>query len=573
MEIVKEITLIFGIACLLGVLASFLKLPLIVAYLATGIVIGPVGFNLIGLESDGMATIQGLTNLGIAFMLFLVGLEIDIKQFKSASLNIVLVSLWQMLITFAAGSIISGLFGFDYVSSLYIGIAIAFSSTVIVVRNLSDSLQLKSLHGRMLVGILLVQDVIAILVLIFLNTSGASLGIGSASVTLLSVLIFGIAVYAMRVLLLQSIFDIFSHTTELLFVSSIAWALFLSFLAEQLGFSLAIGAFIAGITLAPLPYAQEIQGRIKWLRDFFIVLFFSLVGVTIEKSSASGLLLPILALSTLAVFGKMLIISTLMGLTGFRKRTTFITATYLSQISEFSIILIAVGISLKQIDSSVSSVVIYTALITMAVSSLLSANINGIYHRIAGFLKVFERPGHFRDDFHTLAQKMENHVILFGANRVGGPVLDKLKKLNHKTVVVDFDPDIIKRLRDKNIISIYGDMGDSEMLDNLFLDKAKMIVSTVKDVIDTKTIIKKIKSVNKSATIFVTAQTAEEALDLYSEGADYVILPHHLSGEFLADMIGQINENAPKTTEQFISRRKYSHINELNKIIAYNLPA
>lgn len=573
MEIVKEITIIFGFACLLGVLASLLKLPLIVAYLATGIVIGPIGFNLIAFESDGMATIQGLTNLGIAFMLFLVGLEIDIKQFKSASLSIVLVSFWQVLITFAAGSIISGLFGFNYISSLYIGIALAFSSTVIVVRNLSDTLQLKSLHGRMLVGILLVQDIIAILVLIFLNTSGAAFGIGSASITLLSVVIFGIAVYAIRILLLQSIFDIFSHTPELLFVSSIAWALFLSFLAQQLGFSLAIGAFIAGITLAPLPYAREIQGRIKWLRDFFIVLFFSLVGVTIEKSSASGLQLPILTLSILAVFGKMLIISTLMGLNGFRKRTTFITATYLSQISEFSIILIAVGISLKQIDSSVSSVVIYTALISMAVSSLLSANINGIYHHIVGFLRVFERPGHFRDDFHTLAQKMENHVILFGANRVGGPVLDKLNKLNYKTVVVDFDPSIIKKLRDKNIISIYGDMGDPEMLDNLFLDKAKMIISTVKDVIDTKTIVKKIKSVNKNATIFVTAQTAEEAIDLYFEGADYVILPHHLSGEFLADMIGQINENAPKTTEQFINRRKESHINELNKMIADNLTA
>src|SRR3990167_6084415 len=159
MEILKEITLIFGVACLLGVMASFLRLPLIVAYLLTGIVIGPVGFNLIALGTDGMTTIQGLTNLGIAFMLFLVGLEIDIKQFRSAGLSIILISLWQVLLTFALGAIIAGLFGFNYISSLYIGIAIAFSSTVIVIRNLSDSLQLKSLHGRMLVGILLVQDV------------------------------------------------------------------------------------------------------------------------------------------------------------------------------------------------------------------------------------------------------------------------------------------------------------------------------------------------------------------------------------------------------------------------------
>ena len=573
MEILKEITLIFGIACLLGVLASFLRLPLIVAYLATGIIIGPVGFNLIAFGSDGATTIQGLTNLGIAFMLFLVGLEIDIKQLKSATLSIILISLWQMLLTFAIGAIAAGLFGFNYISSLYIGIAIAFSSTVIVIRNLSDSLQLKSLHGRMLVGILLVQDIIAILILIFLNTSNIEYSIGSASITLLSVIIFGIAVYVTRVLLLQSIFDIFSHTTELLFVASIAWALFLAFLAEQLGFSLAIGAFIAGITLASLPYAQEIQGRIKWLRDFFIILFFSLVGVSIEKSSAQGLLLPIITLSALAIIGKMLIILILMDIHGFRKRTAFVTATYLSQISEFSIIVIAVGISLKQIDSTVSSVVIYVALISMAVSSLLMANINGIYHRISKFLKIFERPGHFRDDLHTLSEKMENHVVLFGANRVGHPVLEKLKKIGHKIVVVDFDPIIIKRLRDQNISSIYGDMGDPEMIDNLYLEKAKMVISTIRDVIDTKLIVKKIRSVNKHTTIFVTAQTAEEALELYNEGADYVILPHHLSGEFLADLIGQINENAPKTTEQTIEQRKTSHINELKKIIEHNLPA
>lgn len=570
MDLIKIVATVFTTAGILGIITQSLNLPIIIAYLATGLIIGPLGLNIIPM--NGM-TIDGLTTLGIVFMLFLVGLELDIKKIKSIGLVSFIITFWQVVLLALAGFIGSQLLGFSLITSIYIGIALSFSSTVIVVKNLTDTNQLASLHGRLLMGILLTQDIFAIVALIFVQGVNSTTTLNNLITVAGSLIIFAFAAYLIRRYIISWLFGIFSKTPELIFIASIAWALFLSVLAASLGFSPAIGAFIAGVTLATVPYADEIRGKIRWLRDFFIVLFLSLIGSSLVGHSPNNILIPIIVFSLIVILGKIIIVLILMGISGFRRRTSFIVSLSISQISEFSFILIALVSKTKILDPGTTSIILFTGLLTMAISSLLTMKTNSLFHYLSNPLKFFERPGHFREDFHELQEKLEDHVVLFGAHRVGHPVLERLQKLGHAMVVVDFDPMIIKHLRGQGLPAIYGDMGDPELVEHLNLEHAKMVISTTHDFLDTQLILKKTSAINKKAITFVTAANAEEALILYKEGADYVILPHRLSGEFLADLITEVKATAPKTTENILSHRKQRHIEELTKLIEKEIPA
>ena len=569
MDLIREITIVFSVAGILGIFFSFLRLPLILAYLATGLVIGKFGFNLIPLQGD----ISGLSDLGIAFMLFLVGLELDIQKIRSQGISIFIIGLVQIGITFLTGFFIAYVLGLGSITSVYLGLALAFSSTVIVVKYLSDQNEIASLHGRTLVGVLLIQDFIAIIALLILQgLGGDNFNLNQILLTISYAALFGIVAYLIRKYIIKYIFNLFSNSMELIFVASIAWALLLASLAESLSFSPFIGAFIAGVTLAPLTFSDEIRGRIRWLRDFFIVLFLSLIGASLATQVSIDYIPLIVLFSVLAIIAKPIIITLIMGIMGYRRRISFLTGLYLSQISEFSLIIAAIGISLNHINDTIAAIIMFIALISMAVSSVLMAHGSKLFHFLSGPLKLFERNGNFIHDFENVNHEFRDHVVLFGANRVGHPVLQRLRAIGHTVLVVDFDPNIIKHLRSDNIEAIYGDMGDPDLIDKLNLEKAKMMISTTHSFLDTELILKKTNHVRNNILTFVTANTAIEALELYKLGADYVILPQHLSGEFLADLINNIKDNAPKTTARQVIERRERHIKELNKFIAKDIP-
>lgn len=570
MELLQIIMIVFVAAGLCGIIAQALNLPLIIAYLATGLIIGPFGLNIIPLDGG---SIEGLTALGIAFMLFLVGLELDISKIKNVGIVSFIITFWQILLVTLAGYVGATILGFGVESSLYIGLALSFSSTVVVIKNLSDSNQLASLHGRILVGILLTQDIIAICALILLQDGNTGGMIRSATGLVSSLIIFGASAYIVRRFIISWLFELFAKSTELIFIASIAWALFLTVLSGTLGFSPAIGAFIAGVTLATVPYADEIRGRVRWLRDFFIVLFLSLVGAKLIDNSTQPLLVPVLVFSGIVIIGKIFFTLLLMGISGFRRRTSFMVGVSISQVSEFSLIFIAMLATNGKLDPGISTIILLTTILTMALSSLLITKSNRLYHFFSESLKFFERTGRYWEDYHAIEKKMSDHVILFGAHRVGYPVLKQLTKLEREMIVVDYDPTVIKKLREQSIPALYGDMGDPELVDHLNLEHAKMVISTTHDYLDTQAILKKSRSNNTKTIVFVTATTIQEALLLYDEGADYVLLPHRLSGEYLADIIANVKEHAPKTTQESLEHRKKQHITELTRLLEKEIPA
>lgn len=567
MDLVREIGLIFGAAGIIGVVVSFFNFPLIIAYLGAGLILGPIGLHLI---PTGSIQIEGLTTLGIAFMLFLVGLELDIGRIKSFGLSAIIIALTQVTLTALLTSILAAILGFHGLTVWYIGLSVAFSSTIIGVKLLSDKNQLVSLHGRIIIAILLIQDFLALATLIVAQTLYSNTTnnlIFSVSILITKFVLFAIVAYIVRRSIIRHIFNVFAKNVELLFIASIGWALLLAYLANFLGFSIAIGAFVAGVTLAPLEVSEEIRGRVRWLRDFFLVIFLSLMSANLLDVISLHLFIIGLVFIGIVVLAKPLLAAILLGLNGYRRRTSFLVGTYLSQASEFSLILATIGAATKQINHEGASLIALITFGSMAISSIAISRSDSLFHRLTKWLSFLERKGYYRDDYRSLDRKLTNHVILFGANRVGKPILKQLQKLGHELVVVDFDPLVIKNLRAKQVPALYGDMGDPELVEHLGLLRAKMVISTAHDFDDTAAILKKVKVSNSQAICFVTASNAKEALQLYADGADYVVLPYHLSGEHLADLIADMRGPLAKSSPKMFTQRKKIHIEELKSIV------
>lgn len=546
-----DIAIITVVATLGAFIARIFKQPLIPLYIIAGIIIGPI----LGIITNA-DVITRLSEFGIAFLLFIVGLEIDLKRLRQTSQIAIVGGIFQ---TFAFGLIafaIAGALGFSTLESIYLSLIVAFSSTMIVVKLLSDRKQLDTLHGRIIIGLLLIQDVFAIIALSIL-TSIDHLSISPILISVAQGLLgIGVAAIAAR-FIFPIIFKYAARSPEILMLSSLS-VLFLScLLFNYLGLSIAIGAFVAGVSLANLPYSPEITARIKPLKDFFATIFFVSLGLTISLGSVSGLWPIIIIFSTLVILAKPITIMIMSGLYGYRKNTSFLSGISLAQISEFSLIIVIVGYTLGHLSLSLVSMTSIIAIITITVSTYLITFSKFLTHRLSSILQILERKTNLREDV-PQKQNLADHVILFGCDRVGRKILDKFLAKNEKIVVVDYNPEIIKSLKNSQAIAIYGDMGDLELLAELDLDKAKMIISTVPDLENNLLILKKTNEKNPQSISYTTANTVNEALELYQAGSDYVILPHFLGGEQAALILEETGSNLAK-----IINNKRDHIKEL----------
>ena len=549
-----EIGTIMVIATVFAYFAKLLKQPLIPAYILTGIVLGPV----LGLVTN-TEIITTLSEIGIAFLLFIVGLEIDIRKLKHVGLVASFGGIIQIVSVFTIAFIISLLLGFLVLESVYLALIIAFSSTMVVIKLLSDKKEIDTLHGKIIIGILLIQDIVAIIALSVLVTLKEFsflilfLSIIKGFVALL------IAVFISK-LIFPSLFTFAARSQELLFISAVSVSLLYSILFSYLGFSIAIGAFIAGISLANLPYNIEIIGRIKPLRNFFSVIFFVSLGMELLLSTFDFILKPLIALLLLVVFVKPLIVMFTTSFFGYKKRTSFLTSISLAQISEFSLIIVTQGFLLGHISQEIFSLTILLAIITITLTTYFIKFENGIYSRFSGCLCIFDRLTDNEAELEYVPVKRKNDVILCGYNRIGYSIVKTLMKLKKSLLIVDFNPEVIKQLIEKKIPSIYGDVGDIEVLERLNFKKAKMIISTIPTKSDNMLLIRTAKKENKKITIFVTANQIKEALDFYDAGADYVVLPHFLGGEHLSLLIEDFTEDINKMIEH-----KLKHIKELKE--------
>ncbi len=524
-----QLAVILLAAFVVSYIIRALNQPLIIGYIIAGMIISPF---LVGIGTSTEA-IKIFSEIGISFLLFIVGLHLNPKVIKEIGGASLIIGLGQMVLTFGATFLVSNyLLDVGIIPSIYYGIAISFSSTIIVMKILSDEKQLDSLSSKISIGILIVQDLIAVAVLIFISSIS---GIDNSS-TLTSFLAGGILVVVLFLagyFILPKITKKIAKSQELLFLFSICWCFVLAALFLYVGFSMEIGSLLAGVILSTSPYATEISSKIRPLRDFFLIIFFIILGLKMQISEVSTVLIPAIILSGIALVFKPFVLMTLGRWFKYTKRTNFLVGSTLAQISEFSLIVAALGLSVGQINSTVFNTIVLTLIITIFLSSYSITYSGQIYNKFSNMLSIFESKKIRKEN----KIKKQYDTILFGYNRIGFSILNALKSLKRKYLVVDFNPDTINSLKKFGIPALYGDVYDMDFLDELNLEGLTLVVSTIPDIETNELLIETVRAINKKAVIVLRAHTIEDALKLYEEGANYVLTPHFLGGEYVAKMI------------------------------------
>lgn len=522
-----ELAVVIGLAAVLSLVAKLLRQPLVVAYLVTGMMIGYFGFFNLGDHE----VFEMFSQLGIMFLLFLVGLEINYTSLRLVGKATLFVGFGQILLTSSLGFLLAYAFGFAWLPCLYIAAALTFSSTIIVVKLLTDKQDFSSLYGKISVGVLLAQDVVAILVLILLAgiESGSGASPGDFVLTLgINVLLF-FAVIILSRYVFPFIFDKIARSQELLFLSSLAWVFLMALIVTRVGMSIEVAGFLAGVALANSAEHFQIAGYIRPLRDFFIVIFFVILGSSFVFSNLSGLLWPVLVFSLFVLIVKPLIIMAIMGLAGYRKRSGFMAGTILAQVSEFSLLLIAVGLRLGHVNDAVVAIVTVTGIITIIFSSYMSNWSDNLYKIVHKVLGIFEKNTVKKE---SMAEEVpKKPIVLIGYHRTGKSIMNNLE--NDDVLIIDFDPEVVHRAKYLGIACILGDVRDPEILALTHMRQAKLIISTSPDIQDSMRILNFIKDLKRKPKIIARAETERDAQSLYNAGATYVLLPLFSVGDYL----------------------------------------
>ena len=555
-EIFFQLAAILLIAFIVSYIVRLMKQPIIIGYILAGIIVSPFLITFGATKT----VIDTFSKIGIALLLFIVGLHLNPKIIKEVGTRSLIISISQMILVFGITFIISNtLLGFNVVSSAYIGIALSFSSTIILMKLLSDKRQLDSLYGKMSVGILIIQDFVAMAILIFISTLNGGLNFGTLAIKTLLVgggLVAGLFLFGY--LLLPRITKSVAKSQELLFLFSICWCFLVAALFAFFGFSIEIGALLAGMVLSISPYGTEISAKIRPLRDFFLIIFFIILGLNIDLPSIKNIIVDALILSGIALILKPIILMTFMGLFKYTKRVSFLVGTSLAQISEFSLIILMLGVSLGHIPVEILYTLTLTLVITILASTYMVIYSKDFYRFFSGFASIFESKKIKKE---RKSKKRYYDSILFGYNRTGFDILKSLTKLKKRYLVVDFNPDTIENLMKFRVPSIYGDIDDPEFLKELNLEKIDLAISTIPDYETNAQLIELIKMVNPDAILISRASSIQEAKNLYRKGADYVLTPDFLGGEHISKMI-----KALKTNKKGYAREKEKHLKILEEV-------
>ena len=539
MTIFGEITVLVVLAVVVDFVMRALRQPLVVGYILTGIIGGPLFLDVIKSEE----VLNLFSEIGIAFLLFIVGLNLTPQAIKAFGKVSFITGLGQVIFTFSVGWIITKALGFGMAEAMYLSIGLAFSSTIIILKLLSDKGDTEKLYGKISIGFLLVQDFIAVIILFLIplfSTSGSSPILVASSV--LKGLTILITVYLIAYFLFSRANRFIAKSQELLFLFAIAWGLGLAGLFRATGFSLESGALIAGATLSILPSHDEIHSRMKPLRDFFIVLFFVLLGARMVLGGAEGIVGSAIILSLFVLIGNPLILMIIMGLLGYRKKTSFQTGLTVAQISEFSLIVIALGVFYGHVSPRILSLATLVGLITILVSTYMITYSEKLFVFLSPILSFFER----RVTREVQIKNEEPELVLFGHNRIGYDFLGVFKSMKKPYLLIDYDPQIIEKMKQKKIPAEYGDASDVEFLNLLNLAKVKLVVSTVPEYETNKLIMRHVRNIRRGLVVIVVANTVADAESLYKQGADYVIMPHLLGAQYAAKILQDLQFDRKK---------------------------
>ncbi len=549
-----DLGLILIVAAFAAYVIRLFRQPLIPAYIIAGLILGPVGFGLI----HDVEIINIISELGIMFLLFIVGLELDLRKLKSVGWATIITGTLQVGLTFLSGFFIANWLGFSQLNSIYAGLIVAFSSTMVVIKLLFDENELNTLHGRIILGILFVQDVLVVLALtIFMGTSEFT--IVNILPLLGKFLILAVIAYLFNRFLAFRMFRSAAKSNELLLLMAVAFCFLFALLVYLFGYSIAMGAFFGGITLANLPYSTNIIGSMMSLKDFFATIFFVSLGLQLVLTDILAIIQPLLILLGVVLIIKPLIILIILSIMGYDKRNSFASAVSLSQISEFSLILV-MGVS--NISQELFTITILLAIITIVGTSYIMKYEMFFYNKLIPILAYLEKLSLTKRDKDFAHTRSKKKVLLFGSGKMGEMFLRSLKRVKRHLLVVDFDPEVIEDLRKRKIPSFYGDMTNHEILKHINFDHAKFIISAIPNAQDNLRLLLYLRQVKSRALTFVTAITMEEALDLYDAGADYVIIPAIMSGESVAQLLEKFMDD-PKALRK-IKKKHLKHLLEMN---------
>jgi len=556
--IIFDIAVILILSAMFALFARMLKQPLIPAYVLTGLVLGPLVFGVV----KNLDLIAAFSEIGIAFLLFTAGLEISFRKIKEANLKkIALIGVLQVGIIFGVSLLLAGFLGLTALQAAYVGIILAFGSTMVDIKLLADGNELSTLHGRLILGILLLQDLIAI-VAIVVFTSG-SFAVVPLVVAFMKLGLILLAAVLLQKFVLNRLFRFAAQSNELLFLCSLAVLFFFIISSYIFELSIVIGAFIAGVSLANSPFKMELESRISPLRDFFAILFFVALGMQIVFVGV-GEKLALLGFLILGAFLlKPIITLVLLRITGYQPRTSFLTAISLAQLSEFSLIIGGIGLAAGVLDASFFSTVILATIITMSVTPYFikyKSSMYTFFHypiRSLGFLPIKE--------ILEYQDKKEKEILLIGSHRMGGALMEELLDKKDKLLVMDYNPEVIGVLMKRKIPCIYGDVCSPEMLDKIDLKKLKLVISTIPDYDQTLFLLKKIKKVAPKAKVIVVGSRISETLKLYRAGADFVVTPKILAG---AELISILKDGKGKKLDLRKAKKKHlKHLKDIHKLL------
>lgn len=532
-ELIRDITLCILFAWMLGLLAHFSRQPLILAYLIAGFCIGPFGAGWV----KSQESISVISELGLIFMLFMIGLEIDLKKIVRAGKVILFAAGGQLI----GGCLLGVLFfvgiglslGGGHFDAVYLCVACALSSTVIIVKVLYEKRELDTLPGRITLGVLVLQDIFAILFLA-VQPSLANLEVSVILLSIGRVAVLVAAALLVSRYVLPRLFHQIARRPELILLGALAWCFLVAETAEWLSLSREMGALIAGVSLSTFPYALDVTAKVTTLRDFFITLFFVALGMTIPVPGLSviGLALMIAAFTVVSrlvtTFAPLYLMK--QGL-----RASLLPALNLAQISEFSLVVIQTGVADHHIAAETANAASFAFVVLAVLSTFVMTRSDEITRWAIGPLK---RIG-LRDLDHGNGHAEEGHegghgearrIVILGFFRAASALLAEIERqapvLLEQITVIDFNPNVYKTLLSRGLHVIYGDISSADTLVHAGVGKSEMIILSVPDALlkgaSNEKLVRHVRTLNPTAMIVATADLLSDVGELYAAGASYV---------------------------------------------------
>jgi len=545
-----EIALLLLACAVAGAVFTRLRQPVLVAYIVVGIAVGPAGFGLVSAHDQ----IDLLAQVGVAVLLFVVGLKLDLHHVAPHRPGGAGHGLGQLTFTIVIGFALVLALGRDWLEALYVAVALTFSSTIIIVKLLSDKRELDSLHGRIAVGFLIVQDlavVVAMMAMSALRAAGEEADAATVALSLLGrVAAAAVLLYVLMRWVLPRVVAAMARSQELLLVFAVAWGLAAAALGEWAGFSKEAGAFLAGFSLASTPYREAMNARLTGIRDFMLLFFFIDLGAKLDFSTLGAELGPALVLSLFVLIGNPLIVMAIMGYMGYRKRTGLLAGLTVAQISEFSIVFVAMGITLGHVGVQALGLTTLVGLVTITVSTYMILYSQTLYERLAPWLGVFERRKPFRElavEAGSAADTTAPEVVVFGLGRYGSRLLQRLRDDGVAAIGVDFDPEAVRHLQKSGLPAHFGDGEDPEFLESLPLARARWVVTTFPQPDSNRALLHGLRSLGFGGAIAAAVRDAAHGRELAAAGVQLVLNPFDDAADHAARRLAQqIRNPAPE---------------------------